>query len=245
MMTSSRDALVLPHCHTLFDDRRLQVELHPRRDRRADQANHHRQVAIVAEADAGRLSDRRERRRFPVRVREHAGDDIRQVEQRSGQEDLFDAAVRAMDDDRPYDEGAQRHDDVLRDAEEFQAAGDTGKLGHHVAEIRDDERQHQPERHAESELLANEIAQALAGDRTHPGGHLLNDHQGDGDRDHRPEERIAELRASHRVCRDTAGIVVDVRRDEPGADDREYERQPAAPALAEQAFHVTPSDAAS
>ena len=52
-ITSQREAPVLPRRDALFDDRRLQVELHPRRDRRADQADHHVQVAVVA--DAGRL----------------------------------------------------------------------------------------------------------------------------------------------------------------------------------------------
>ena len=65
------------------------------------------------------------------------------------------------------------------DAEQLEAARDAGELRHDVAEVRDDEREHQEERHAEAELLADEIAQALAGDRAHPRRHLLHDDQRD------------------------------------------------------------------
>ena len=46
---TSSATLVLPRGDPFLDDRRLQVELHPRRDRRADQADHHVEVAVVPE----------------------------------------------------------------------------------------------------------------------------------------------------------------------------------------------------
>ena len=80
---------------------------------------------------------------------------------------------------------------------------------------------------AEAEFLANEIAQSLAGDGAHPRRHLLDDDQRDRDRDHRPEQRVAELRARLRVGEDPARVVVDVRGDEAGPDDREQQHETA------------------
>ena len=102
---------------------------------------------------------------------------------------------------------------------------------HDVAEVGDDEREHQEERDAEAELLANQVAQALAGDRAHPRRHLLHDHQRDRDRDHRPEQRVAELRAGQRIGADAAGVVVDVGGDEARADDGQNSSEAGAPAL--------------
>ena len=69
------------------------------------------------------------------------------------------------------------------EAEQLQAAGDPGKLRHHVAEIDDDQCEHQEERHAEPEFLADQIAQPLARHGSHAGRHLLHDDQRDRDRE--------------------------------------------------------------
>ena len=90
------------------------------------------------------------------------------------------------------------------------------------------------ERDAEAELLADQIAQPLAGDRAHARRHLLHDDQRDRDRNHRPQQRVAELRAGQRVGEDAAGVVVDVGRDEARADDGQHQHEPRAPALAER-----------
>ena len=66
-----------------------------------------------------------------------------------------------------------------------------------------------------------------------PRRHLLHDDQRDRDRDHRPEQRVAELRARLRVGEDAAGVVVDVRRDEARADDGEQQHETRFPALEE------------
>ena len=55
----------------------------------------------------------------------------------------------------------------LRPAEQLEAARDAGELRDDVAEVRDDERDHHEERQAEAELLADQIAQPLAGHRAH------------------------------------------------------------------------------
>ena len=101
--------------------------------------------------------------------------------------------------------------------EELHAARDAGELGDDVAEVDDDEQDHHDEGHAEAELFADEVAEAFAGDDAHAGAHLLHDDEREGDGDHRPEEGVAELRASLRVGEDAAGVVVDVGRDEARA----------------------------
>ncbi len=73
---------VLARGYSFFDDRCLQVKLHPRSDRRAHQPDDHRQVAVIPEADAGRLGHRRQRRSLPVGPRQYARDDVRDVKER-------------------------------------------------------------------------------------------------------------------------------------------------------------------
>ena len=80
------------------------------------------------------------------------------------------------------------------------------------------------EGHAEAELFADEIAEAFAGDDAHARAHLLHDDQRERDRDHGPEQRVAELRACLGVGEDAAGVVIDVGRDEAGAKHREEDR---------------------
>ncbi len=125
--------------------------------------------------------------------------------------------------------GADGDADVFGDVEELHAAGDAGELGDDVAEVDDDEQDHDDEGHAEAELFADEVAEALAGDDAHAGAHLLHDDEREGDGDHRPEERVAELGAGLGVGEDAAGVVVDVGGDEARAEDGKEEDQPGSP----------------
>ena len=89
------------------------------------------------------------------------------------------------------------HDGVLRAAPHFEAARDAGELADHVAEVGEHEGEHEEERGPQSEFLPDQIAQALARDCAHARRHLLHDHERNGDRDHRPQQRVAELGARH------------------------------------------------
>ena len=128
-------------------------------------------------------------------MRQQARHDVRHVEQGRGQEDLLDAFVGALDDEHPDGGRGERHDDVARDAEDLQAARHAGEVGDDVAEVGDDQRQHQEERQPEAEFLANQIAQPLARDGAHARDHFLHHDQRDRDRNHGPEQRVAELGA--------------------------------------------------
>ena len=175
---------------------------------------------------------------MPVGAAEHAGDDVGDVEDAGDEEDLFDALVVALDDERPDDEGADRDADVFGDVEELHAAGDAGELGDDVGEVDDDEQDHDDEGDAEAELFADEVAEAFAGDDAHAGAHLLHDDEGEGDGDHRPEERVAVLRSGCGVGEDAAGVVVDVGGDEAWAEDGEDEDEPGSPDDARSHFLV-------
>ena len=47
----------------------------------------------------------------------------------------------------------------------------------------------------QAELFADEIGEAFAGDGAHARAHLLDDDEGDGDGDHRPQQCVTELGA--------------------------------------------------
>ena len=89
------------------------------------------------------------------------------------------------------------------------------------------------------EFFADEIAQALAGDRAHAGAHLLHHDQGDRDRDHGPEQKMSELRSGLGIGQDAAGIIVDVGGDESRPDDGEEQQDPGFPAFQKLHAHFS------
>ena len=168
---------------------------------------------------------------------QQTGDDVADVEGGGEQKDLLDAAVGSLDDEHPYDHRRDRHDDVSRHSKQLETACDAGEIGHDVAEVRDDQRQHQEERHAEAEFLPDQIAQAFPRRGPHACRHLLHDDQRGRDRNHGPQERVPELCSRQRIREDAARVVVDVSCDEPRADHRKRDRQTRSPtAVAEDGF---------
>ena len=86
-------------------------------------------------------------------------------------------------------------------------------------------RQHHKKRGAESEFFADQVGKAFAGDHAHARAHFFGDVERDGHGNQRPEQRVAELRAGDGVDGDSAGVVVHVGGDEPGADDGQKQSQ--------------------
>ena len=130
----------------------------------------------------------------PGRLRQYARNNVGDVEKRSGQENFLNGLVLPFDHDQPNNHRANRNGNVFRHAEQFHAAGDSGKLGNHVTEVADEDAQHHQEGDTQAVFFANQIAQPFAGHRAHAGAHLLNNNQGHCDRDHGPQEHVAELR---------------------------------------------------
>ena len=98
---------------------------------------------------------------------------------------------------------------------------------------------HHEERDAESEFLANQIAQALAGNGAHAGGNLLHHDQRHGDGDHGPQQHVPELGPGCGIGPDASGIVVHVRGNKTRTDDGEEDQKPDFPAF-QEILHAQP-----
>ena len=203
----------------LLDHARLQVELHPRRDRRADEGDEHPHVSGV-EGNA-RRDDGVAQHGLPVRMRQVRRDRVHEVEDARHEKDALDQPVGPAHDEEPDPHRHDRDRDPLRHAEELHARRDARELGDRVAVVRGEQRQHQVEGQLDAEVLPDQVGQALARHGAHARRHLLHDDQRDRDRDQRPEQARAELRPRQRIGRDAAGVVVDVGGDDAGADHAE------------------------
>ena len=96
-------------------------------------------------------------------------------------------------------------------------AGNANKLSDHVGEVDHHQQHHQHKGEPETELLADQVAQAFAGDHAHAGAHLLHHDQGNGDGKHGPQQRVAVLRACLGVGENPAGVVIDIGSNKSGA----------------------------
>jgi hypothetical protein len=115
--------------------------------------------------------------------------------------------------------------------EQVHRAGDANELGNHVGVVDHHEQYHQHKGEAQAELLADQVAQALAGDHAHAGAHLLHHDQRDGDGNDGPQQGVPVLRAGLGVGEDAAGVVIDVGGDESGAENGQKQEYPDSPAL--------------
>ena len=228
----------------LFDHRRLEVELHPRRDGRADKAQQHDKVLGV-ELDGG--LDGPDESRRPVRMGQIAGDGISNVKDTGDEKDFFDQPVRPSHHQRPDYKGPGGHGEIAFDPEHLHPGREPGKLCYGVAEIHDQEEGHQDERHAQTEFLTDQVCQALARHHAHARHHLLHNDERHRDGDQRPQQAEPELRPSLGIGQDAARVVIHVGGDDARSDDRHEDDQveaQAAQARRLEEFHGTTSDPA-
>ena len=113
----------------------------------------------------------------------------------------------------------------------MQRAGDADELRDHVGVVDHHQQDHQDEGEAQAELLADQVAEALAGDHAHAGAHLLHHDQRNGDGNDGPQQRVAVLRAGLGVGEDAAGVVIDIGGNESGAEDGQKQQYPDSPTL--------------
>ena len=111
---------------------------------------------------------------------------------------------------------------------QLEGTGDPGKVSHDIGEVHQHQQRHDEKRHAQAELFANQVREALAGNRAHARAHLLSENQGDGDWRQRPEREIPETRPGLRIRDDAAGVVIDNRGNESRAEDPQEDRDPDA-----------------
>ena len=147
------------------------------------------------------------------------------------EEDLLHRLVAALDDDDPDEGRAERDAGPDRDSEEREAARDTGEFGDHIAEVGQNQTDHEEKGDAEAKLFADQIAEALAGDGSHAGSHLLHHDEGQSHGDHDPEQSVAELGPGLGVGPDAAGVVVDVGGDEARANHGQEHHETDSPQL--------------
>ncbi len=90
----------------------------------------------------------------------------------SARKDLFHLAIAALQNQHPDQQPSDGHGDVTADAENLHGRGHTGELRHHVSEIDQKPRNHTEERRAETELLADQVGEPLAGAVTPMRAHI-------------------------------------------------------------------------
>ena len=179
-------SLVLAASNSFLHDGRLQIKLHPWGDGGAHHGNHHVQVTRLPKHFAGRWLNGGNESVDPGWFRQDTGENVSHVKERRDQENFFHGLVLAFEDDDPHDECANRNRDVLGKAEQFKAAGDSGKLSHYIAEVDDQDTDHHEEGNAEAKLFPDEVAETLAGYGTHASRDLLDHDQRQGGGNHRP-----------------------------------------------------------
>ena len=232
-------SLEAPPGYAFFHDRRLQVELHPRSYRRSHDADHHVEISLIAKGLQRRRLHGRDRCVNPRRLRQYSSKNISHIEERRRQENLLYALVLAFDHDQPYDDRTHRHGRISRKPEQLEAGSNPDKLCHHIAEIGDQNPKHHQKRDTQSEFLADQVAQALAGHGPHAGTHLLHHDQRDRNRDHGPQQKMSELRPGGRIGQDAAGIIVDVRGNEPRTHHGKEQQDPALPTSQKPHAHLS------
>src|SRR6185312_171851 len=212
----------------LLDHRGLDVELHVRRDRGADER--HEQVE-VAELQPRMRSDRLAQHLAPIRLGEESGADVGQEGQGEEEEDLLHPAVGAAGDQQPDENGGGRHGDVAADPEQLRRRGDADELGDDDPQVGDQQGQQDEGRLAQGEGLAHQVRKPLAGDGSHAGAHLLDDADADGDHHHGPQQAIAVGGAGRGIGGDAAGVVAGTGGQQPGPEGQQIRPE----ALAHQA----------
>src|SRR5580692_3351710 len=196
---------VIPFAYALFDDRSLDVELHPRRDRRANDSNDHDDVGF-------RRLDMRDdalvQNFVPIGMDDESADDICDIDEAEKEEDSFEQLCTSARY-RHEDEGCRgNHERDLESleaghvqiaAEDRRRRRNSCELRGGIADVAQNEEQKAPEGYLHAEVLTDQIGQAFAGDRAHARAHLLNHNERDRNGHQQPEYRVAKLGAGLRV----------------------------------------------
>ena len=230
--------LVLIHPDAFLDDGGLEVELHPGRDGRSDQADDH---GHLGGPEVQSRVDKLVQNLAPIRLHDEARDDVGDVEHAGHQENLLDLLVRALDHHGPDQDCADGHRDEFADAEHLHPGGDPGELGDHVAHVGQKHADHQVERDLGAEFLADQVRETLAGHNPHARAHFLHHDQGNHDRDQRPDQLEPILGARQGIRGDAAGVIVHVGGDDPGPheDEKKAEVLPKGPVRVGHPFPIS------
>ena len=160
-------------------DRGRLVQLHVRRDRRADDRHREEQERLAADevGPQGVLRDLPQSGSASTIEIGYARNTKREQQEDPLRPPVGPEARTTLKITRRRD----RHRDVAGDAEDLHRRADAGELRDDEPEVRDQQADHRERAHPQRELLAHERDQALAGVRAEPGRHLLHDHERHGD----------------------------------------------------------------
>ena len=175
-MTSQKAILIVFDLDPFFDDRRLHVELHPGRDRRADDAQDHAQIFGV-EMHFG--PDEGPADLMPIRLGQDRRDDVGQQAEAEEKENALGGLVVSFGDEDPDPDRDEGNGDVFTDPENHQTAGHAGEFRGGISDIGGHESDEDQEGDFHAEVFADKVGQALARHDPHPGVHLLDDDQDD------------------------------------------------------------------
>ena len=222
----------------LVHDVGLDEVLPPRSHGGADHGHGRQQVRTVP---LHRRHEQTVHRLVPVGMGEVSRDHVRHVEQRHHEEDPFDPAIAAAQDQQHDERRPDRDGDVLADVEHLHRRGDARELGGRRPQVRDQQQQHHRGGRAHPVPLADQGREPLAGHHPEPGADLLGDEERDARDQRQPQELVPELGAHDRVRGDPLRVVVGGGRDQPGAEDRQERHQRAAPEEAAGAATARPA----
>ena len=162
-------SLVLPPGYALLHDGGLQVKLHPGRNGRAHYADHHVQVVLVEKHFLVRRYDGSFECLQPGRLRQNASNDVGQVKKRCGKKYLLYRLVLSLDHDEPDDNRADGDRVVLARPNNSRLPAMPANSVTTLPKLTMTRPIIMRKRDAQAEFLANQVAQAFAGDRAHAG----------------------------------------------------------------------------
>ena len=218
LTVSIRSAGYCSWADLLVDDRRGDVELHVRRDRRPDQATTRtRNVVECTNCGVSRSARADDAR---VRVREDRRCRVHDEREREHERDLLALRVVAEHGQCPEPDERDRYGDVSGDAEELH--GRLRSRRTRSPSVRSSRRREgsSRRRRAERELLADERPEPFSGVGAEARAHLLDDNEGDRDDHHHEERAVGELRAGARVGEYAARVVSGIGAIRPGPRSR-------------------------
>ena len=172
----------------------------------------------------------------PIRAGENRRDHVGEEDAAHGEKHALDLAVGATRYHEPEKKRDAGNEQVAKSAppkgKQLDRRRDSRKLADGRRKVGDEENDHRKDRHAHSELLADQVGEALARDHAHARAHLLRDDQGEGREQEKPQHRVAELRPDGGVGDDAARFVAGGGGDQPRPENGEEDEQARTPRTA-------------
>src|SRR6185312_759827 len=117
--------IVISFADSFFDNRCLEVKLHPGCDGGANEAyNHHDVTGVTVELRYQRFVDRLR----PIGTCQHCGDNVGEIDKGEEEQHSFNRFVTTTDDDSPNQDGPKGYGYILRNPQDSHARCQSGKF---------------------------------------------------------------------------------------------------------------------